>query len=74
MTPFALPNDARHLVTPVLDAGMLQRNPLNFHPLENNRTTAISPGDLLRFIAVSGHVPRIVDLADLELGVPVREP
>ena len=73
VTPFALPNDVRHLVTPVLDAGMLQWNPLNYHPLENSRTTAISPGDLLRFIAVSGHVPRIVDLADLELRAPVRE-
>jgi Ala-tRNA(Pro) deacylase len=69
VTPFALPNDVRHLVTPVLDAGMLQQDPLNYHPLENDRTTAISPADLLRFIAASGHRPRIVDLADLE-----REP
>jgi Ala-tRNA(Pro) deacylase len=56
VTPFALLNDVRHLVTPVLDAAML----------EYDRTTAISAADLLRLIAASGHVPRIVDLAGLE--------
>jgi Ala-tRNA(Pro) deacylase len=37
-------------------------HPLNYHPLENDRTTAIAPADLLRFIAACGHRPRIVDL------------
>ena len=37
-------------------------DPLNYHPLENDRTTAIAPADLLRFIAACGHRPRIVDL------------
>jgi Ala-tRNA(Pro) deacylase len=73
VTPFALPNDTGHLVTAVLDAGMLQLDPLNYHPLENDRTTAISPADLLRFIAASGHVPRIVEFADLERGSAVPE-
>jgi Ala-tRNA(Pro) deacylase len=71
VTPFALLNDVRHLVTPVLDAEMLQNEPLNYHPLENDRTTAISPGDLLRLIGTSGHVPRILDLSDLR---PEPEP
>ena len=69
VTPFALLNDVRHLVTPVLDAAMLQYEPLNYHPLANDRTTAISAADLLRLIDASGHVPRLVDLAGLE-----REP
>ena len=69
VTPFALLNDVRHLVTPVLDADMLEYNPLNYHPLVNDRTTAISAADLLRLIDASGHIPRIVDLARLE-----REP
>lgn len=73
VTPFALPNDTDHLVTPVLDAGMLQQDPLNYHPLENDRTTAISPADLLRFIAASGHEARIVGLGDLERGPAVPE-
>jgi Ala-tRNA(Pro) deacylase len=68
VTPFALPNDVERLVTPLLDREMLERDPLNYHPLENDRTTAISPADLLRFIAASGHTPRIVDLADLDQG------
>ena len=66
VTPFALLNDIGHLITPVLDADMLESDPLNYHPLENDRTTAISAADLLRLIDASGHVPRIVDLADLE--------
>jgi len=73
VTPFALANDAApdnapenanraHRVTVVLDRAMLAHDPLNYHPLENDRTTAIAPSDLLRFIAWCGHQPRIVDL------------
>jgi Ala-tRNA(Pro) deacylase len=69
VTPFALLNDVEHLVTPVLDATMLKHDPLNYHPLQNDRTTAISPDDLLRLITAAGHNPRIVEMADLE-----REP
>jgi Ala-tRNA(Pro) deacylase len=66
VTPFALVNDVAQRVTAVLDREMLQQDPLNYHPLTNDRTTAISPGDLLRFIAACGHHPLIVELADLE--------
>jgi Ala-tRNA(Pro) deacylase len=66
VTPFALVNDVAHRVTPVLDLAMLDYDPLNYHPLANDRTTAIAPADLLRFIAACGHQPRIVDLAGLE--------
>src|ERR1700751_5464403 len=69
VTPFALVNDVEHLVTPVLDAAMLDHDPLNYHPLSNDRTPAIASADLLRFIAACGHVPRLVDLAGIE-----REP
>jgi Ala-tRNA(Pro) deacylase len=66
VTPFALLNDVRHLVTPVLDAAMLEYDPLNYHPMVNDRTTAISAADLLRLIDTSGHVPRILHMANLE--------
>jgi len=66
VTPFALVNDVEHRVTPVLDAAMLEHDPLNYHPLANDRTTAIGSADLLRFIAACGHAPRIVDLAGFE--------
>ena len=66
VTPFALVNDCERRVTPVLEAAMLRHDPLNYHPLINDRTTAVAPADLLRFIAACGHSPRIVDLLDLE--------
>ena len=62
VTPFALVNDVTRRVTPVLDAAMLEHDPLNYHPLVNDRTTAVGPADLLRLIAACGHDPRIVDL------------
>ena len=46
---------------------MLARKPLNYHPLENDATTAIAPEDLERFIAACGHEAVIVDL-DAEPG------
>ncbi len=66
VTPFALINDTAHRVTVVLDRGMLAHDPLNYHPLENDRTTAIAPGGLVRFIASCGHEPRILDLAPFD--------
>jgi Ala-tRNA(Pro) deacylase len=42
VTPFALFNDTEGRVRVVLDAGMLALDPLNFHPLRNDRTTAIA--------------------------------
>jgi Ala-tRNA(Pro) deacylase len=55
VTPFALFNNRTLTVTPVLDEAMLETNPLNFHPLENTATTAISSGDLAKFVAAQGH-------------------
>jgi Ala-tRNA(Pro) deacylase len=66
VTPFALANDQGGAVTAVLDRGMLDFDPLNYHPLVNDRTTAIAPGDLLHFLAASSHEPRIVPLDDLD--------
>jgi len=62
VTPFALINDARVEVRVVLDADMMAAEIANFHPLSNDATTAIAPGDLARFIADCGHRPAIVEL------------
>ncbi len=70
VTPFALANDPAQRVQVVLDRAMLECDPLNFHPLTNDRATAIAPGDLLRFIAECGHVPRVLDLDPLERAAP----
>jgi Ala-tRNA(Pro) deacylase len=68
VTPFALINDRDRRVRVVLDAEMLTLDPLNYHPLVNTATTAVSPADLIKFIAAGGHEPRIVEMAGLELG------
>lgn len=66
VTPFALANDAAHRVTVVLDEEMLGCDPLNYHPLVNTATTAVSPADLLRFIADCGHRPVILAMGGLD--------
>jgi len=64
VTPYAAVNDGGRRVGVVLQRAMLARDPLNYHPLENTRTTAISPGDLVRFLEATGHVPRILDIPE----------
>ena len=63
VTPFAAINDKAGRVTVVLDAGMMTRRQLNFHPLTNTGTTTISREDLLKFLAATGHSPRIEAVA-----------
>ena len=46
----------------VLDAGLLEHDPLNSHPLDNAMTTAISADGLLRFLEYADHPPRMVEL------------
>jgi Ala-tRNA(Pro) deacylase len=59
VTPFSLINDRHHRVTPILDAVMMERPLLNFHPLVNTMTTSIARDDLLTFAAATGHTPLI---------------
>jgi Ala-tRNA(Pro) deacylase len=65
VTPFALINDTRRAVRVVLDEGMLALDPLNSHPLRNDRTTAVSADDLMRFVRSGGHDPIVCRLAEL---------
>jgi Ala-tRNA(Pro) deacylase len=64
VTPFALINDPEHKVRVVLDQAMLELDPINFHPLRNDRTIAVTAADLLKFIAACGHEPQIVALPE----------
>lgn len=64
VTPFALMNDGEAHVRVVLDAGMMNHDPLNFHPLRNDRTIAVSPADLVKFVRDTGHEPQIVTLPE----------
>ena len=70
VTPFAVINDRAHRVEIVLDEEMLRHDPLNYHPLVNTKTTAVSPGDLLKFVRDCGHEPRILSLDGLERMAP----
>ncbi len=59
VTPFGAINDAEDRVTVVLDAAMMQHEILNYHPLVNTMTTSIARDDLVKFLELTGHVPRI---------------
>jgi Ala-tRNA(Pro) deacylase len=63
VTPFGLMNDREHLVTVVLDRQMMEADLLNYHPLSNAMTTAITPADLLAFVKDCGHEPQTTDLS-----------
>ncbi len=64
VTPFALINDsARALTAVILDRALLAHDPVWFHPLENTASTAISPGDLIRFVEACGFAPEILTLS-----------
>ena len=41
---------------------LMSLSPLNFHPITNEKTTSISPDDLLNYIRSCGHQPKIIDL------------
>lgn len=57
VTIFALINDPDRNVTLILDDGFFAHGLVNFHPLRNSATTAISPTDLLKFIRSLGREP-----------------
>lgn len=61
LTPLGLINDTTRAVTPVIDAGLMGAEQLNFHPLINTESTGLHPKELLSFILSCGHEPMIVD-------------
>lgn len=67
VTAFALANDPGHRVTFVLDAALAAADPVNFHPLTNTATTAVSQADFRRFLDALGRTPIIVDFAHMKL-------
>ncbi|MDX2233033.1 MAG: prolyl-tRNA synthetase associated domain-containing protein [Hyphomonadaceae bacterium] len=57
VTAFAVLNDTLGRVTFLLDEALLAHDPVNFHPLTNDATTAVSPEGLRRFLDATGHRP-----------------
>ena len=68
VSAFALVNDPERKVRFVLDAALMECDPLNFHPLSNDATTAVSREGLMRFLAALGRAPQVVDFKALEAG------
>jgi Ala-tRNA(Pro) deacylase len=50
VTAFALINDPEREVTFLMDEGFFAHDPINFHPMKNDATTAVSPADFLKFV------------------------
>ena len=59
ITPSTLPADIERAAT-ILAAGWAASAGRDHTTLENDRTTAISPSDLLKFITACGHTPRVI--------------
>jgi Ala-tRNA(Pro) deacylase len=69
VTAFALINDPEHRVSLVLDAALMACDLVNFHPMTNTATTAVSRGGFLAFLAALGVEPIVVDFS---VSPPVR--
>ena len=54
VTLFGLINDPDRQITLVLDDALLAADPVNFHPLINDATTAMSQSDMRKFVSQWG--------------------
>jgi Ala-tRNA(Pro) deacylase len=63
VTAFGLINDKMRRVSFVADAALMASDPVNFHPLTNVATTAISRAGFTAFLAALGIAPTVVDFA-----------
>jgi Ala-tRNA(Pro) deacylase len=61
VTPFATINDHEGVVQLALDRALTETGTLNFHPLNNTKTTSISTEGLLRFLEATRHTPVLLD-------------
>ncbi len=65
VTAFALVNDAGGRVRFLVDAVLAAAETVNFHPLVNTGTTAISQDGFRRFVDATGHGFEVVDFSVL---------
>jgi Ala-tRNA(Pro) deacylase len=65
VTVFALINDRERRVRLVLDRALMESDPINFHPLTNDATTAISRDGLMAFLTAIQVSPLIVSFEHL---------
>lgn len=65
VTAFALMNDKEGKVRFIVDAALMAFETVNFHPLVNTATTAISRDDFRKFVEATRHDMTEVDFAAL---------
>jgi len=65
VTALGLINDSDRRVRFVLDAALARADPVNFHPLTNTATTALSQAGFRTFLASLGITPLVVDFASM---------
>ncbi len=61
--PFVAVNDPGHAVEIILDGFMMKAPLVCYHPLDNSMSICLTPADLLKFFAHTGHSPKILDLS-----------
>lgn len=58
----ALVNDRVHAVEFVIDSTLWEADVVHAHPLRNDATMLVSHNELERFLAATGHEPRIIQI------------
>ena len=67
VTALALLNDPEGAVTFVADAALMAADPVNFHPLTNDATTALGRDGFRAFLRALGREPAVVEFGRLAL-------
>jgi len=57
-----LVNDEAHAVEFVIDRSLWEAEAVQAHPLTNTATMVLAHADLERFLAATGHAPRVIDV------------
>ncbi len=74
VTPFAVMNDTAGDVAFVLERSLLAHELINAHPLHNEATIAVSPGELMRFVEACSHPPLLFELDEIASVAAQRQP
>ncbi len=62
VNPFCIINDKDHQIELFLDAGMMEAEIVNYHPMDNAKTIGLTPDDLRKFLENKGRRYTLIDL------------